>query len=88
MSKPKAKTKSKAKAADPLANALEWEKKTVTAYSKMEADATKKNDRTLMKLFGDLRKDAEKHIKKIQSTMEKVKREQEKLKALKAAKKK
>lgn len=91
-------SKAKSKKVDPLADALAWEKKTVAAYSKMEAAATKKDDRTLMKLFGGLRKDAENHIRKIESTMEKIKREEakriekarrerERLKAAKAAKK-
>ena len=92
------KAKSKSKKADPLADALAWEKKTVNTYSKMEAAAKKKDDRTLMKLFGGLRKDAEKHVRKIESTMEKIKREEakrrekarrerERVKAAKAAKK-
>jgi bacterioferritin (cytochrome b1) len=74
MSKAKKATKSKAKKADPLANALAWEKKTMDTYKKMEADATKKDDKMLMKLFGDLRKDAENHIKKIENTREKIKK--------------
>ena len=91
------KAKSKSKKADPLADALAWEKKAVDKYSKMEAAAMKKEDRTRMKIFSDLRKDSEKHIRKIESTMEKIKREEakrrekarrerERLKAAKAAK--
>lgn len=74
MSKAKKSKKAKAKKADPLANALAWEKKTMDTYKKMEADATKKDDKMLMKIFGDLRKDAEKHIKKIENTREKIKK--------------
>ncbi|MHA1430446.1 MAG: hypothetical protein ACTSRV_08675 [Candidatus Freyarchaeota archaeon] len=75
----KAKSKSKAKA-DPLKEALDFEKKAVNTYKKMEADATKKENRILMKLFGDLRKDSEKHIKKIENTIEKIKKEEAKRK--------
>ncbi|MBS7250939.1 MAG: hypothetical protein KIH08_10195 [Candidatus Freyarchaeota archaeon] len=77
---PKPKPKPKPKAADPLNTALAWEKKTVETYTKMEKDAEKKNDRMLMSVFGDLRKDAEKHVRKIQDTIEKRKREEEKRK--------
>ncbi len=94
----KAKSKSAPKKADPLASALALEKKTLETYKKMEADATKKDNRILMKVYGNIRKDAEKHIRDINNASLNLKKEEEKrkererkekerMKTLKAAKK-
>ena len=74
----KAKPKSKPKATGPMATALAMEKKSLAAYEKMLADATKKNRRTEMSLFRGLRGDADRHVRNIERAIEDVKKEEAK----------
>jgi hypothetical protein len=78
--KPKPKSKPKSKAGGPLATALAWEKKSLATYQKMQADAEKKQRKMEANLFRNLRSDAEKHVKNIENTMQKIKQEEAKAK--------
>ncbi len=62
-----------------LETALSWEKRSVSTYKKMEAEAKKKNALQVAKLFDSLGRDSEKRAEKIESLIKKMKREKRKI---------